>query len=555
MTDEQLASELKKCSGKRPAHHPVGELLVRHWGAVFDYASLCTKGAQAGGMLTTAAFTRLFGESLRQTGPTAAWRPQLLATVRRIAEEWDLDQRKTLLHPALRSRSNSRERAEARLLPPRDRRLILRAFHRLPESIRCILWHTEVEAEALEIPAGLLGLTANDAAAELERARGLLRESCLRAHGELAPEELCRGYSRLLDVSVQRGGTDLDPDLRRHMARCEHCRYTAYQLDHSGGRLALLLAEAVIGWGAQAYLESRPGRRAPVADMDTHPHTHTHGEPDPTDSPLPGLRPGPHHSARRHSHAGSRPPADRDRPRFASGRQLALALLAVCGCALVPLALWIATSPADDDSAPNGGAAGLSSDTTVSGTHASWAAANGIPTEELRGPLRDTATGLCVDIAGGKAAKGTESVLASCTSAATQQWSYATDGLLRSLADPAFCLDSRSSFSIRLGPCTGASRPGADDVRYDFTVQGELVPRWNQGLAVVPVSPSDGAALVLKLRDDATSQRWQTVASEASPEWEPIASDAAGTPVQVAASRSAVPPHPTSTSDGRKGQR
>jgi hypothetical protein len=530
MTDEQLASDLKKSSGKRPAHHPVGELLVRHWGAVFDYASLCTKGVQAAGMLTTAAFTRLFGESLRQTGPTAAWRPQLLATVRRIAEEWDADKRKTLLHPALRSRSNSRERAEARLLPSGDRRLMFRAFHRLPESIRCILWHTEVEAEALEIPAGLLGLTVNDAAAELERARGLLRESCLRAHGDLAPGEMCRSYSRLLDVSVQRGGADADPDLRRHMARCEHCRYAADQLDHSGGRLALLLAEAVIGWGAKAYLESRPGRRAQVTDADTD----TDGEPDPAVSPRPGLRPGPHHSARRRSHAGTRPPTDRDRPRFASGRQFALALLALCGCALVPLALWVATSPADDDGPANGGTAGLSSDTTGSGARPSWAAANGIPTGALRGPLRDTATGLCVDIAGGKPAKGAESVAASCTSSATQQWSYATDGLLRSLADPTFCLDSRSSFSIRLGPCTAASRPDGDNVRYDFTVQGELVPRWNQGLAVVPVSPADGAALVLKLRDDATSQRWQTVASEASPEWEPIASDSPGTPVQVA---------------------
>ncbi|MFD5761092.1 hypothetical protein ACFWIZ_39450, partial [Streptomyces sp. NPDC127044] len=69
VSDERLAADLKKSSGNTPAHHPVGELLDRHWEAVFAYARLCTNGVRPAGMLTTAAFTRLFGESLRQTGP------------------------------------------------------------------------------------------------------------------------------------------------------------------------------------------------------------------------------------------------------------------------------------------------------------------------------------------------------------------------------------------------------------------------------------------------------------------------------------------------------
>lgn len=44
--DEELAAELKKSPGKRPAHQPVGELLSRHWAAVFSYASLCTSDPQ-----------------------------------------------------------------------------------------------------------------------------------------------------------------------------------------------------------------------------------------------------------------------------------------------------------------------------------------------------------------------------------------------------------------------------------------------------------------------------------------------------------------------------
>ena len=118
VTDEQLSAELKKWTGSTPALQPVGELLDRHWEAGFAYARLCTDGAPSAGMLTTAAFTRLFGETLRQNGPTSAWRPQLLVTVRRIAAEWDNDRRNELLHPELRSGPDGTERAGAQ---PRER--------------------------------------------------------------------------------------------------------------------------------------------------------------------------------------------------------------------------------------------------------------------------------------------------------------------------------------------------------------------------------------------------------------------------------------------------
>ncbi|MYW43930.1 hydrolase, partial [Streptomyces sp. SID161] len=90
-SDEELSAELKKWTGMSPALHPVGELFDRHWSAALAYARLCTDGPRAAGMLTTAAFTRLFGASLRQAGPSAAWRPHVLVTVRRIAAEWDGD--------------------------------------------------------------------------------------------------------------------------------------------------------------------------------------------------------------------------------------------------------------------------------------------------------------------------------------------------------------------------------------------------------------------------------------------------------------------------------
>ncbi|MGX1567895.1 RNA polymerase sigma factor, partial [Streptomyces sp. NPDC055509] len=255
-TDEQLSAELRKWTGATPALHPVGELLDRHWEAAFAYARLCTAGPHFAGMLTTAAFTRLFGESLRQNGPTSAWRPQLLVTVRRIAAEWATDHRRDMLHPDLRSEAGDGERPAARLLPRQHRRLLSGAFQRLPQSARCLLWHVEVEAEPLAAPAALLGLDEEGARVELDRARDRMREECLQLHRELAPDEECRRYLRLLDVTYRRGALDIDPDLRAHIGGCGHCSAAADQLDRFNHGLGVALAEAVLGWGGQDYVES-----------------------------------------------------------------------------------------------------------------------------------------------------------------------------------------------------------------------------------------------------------------------------------------------------------
>lgn len=314
-SDEQLSAELKKWTGASPALHPVGELLDRHWEAAFAYARLCTDGTRAAGMLTTAAFTRLFGESLRQAGPTAAWRPHVLVAVRRIAAEWDTDGRQELLHPALRSDATG-ERAAARLLPPPGRRQLSRAFQRVPQVSRAVLWHTEVEAEPLAVPAALLGLDQEDARIELHRARERLREECLQVHRELAPETECRRYLRMLDVTFRRGGIDIDPDLREHLGRCDHCSRTADQLTAFNTGLGLALAEAVLGWGARAYLDSRASRPEQSAEPAPQPETVAppSGEPFlPADPPRrdgsgePPRREGSSDSTRRGGSAESTP--------------------------------------------------------------------------------------------------------------------------------------------------------------------------------------------------------------------------------------------------------
>ncbi|MGW0583924.1 RICIN domain-containing protein [Streptomyces sp. NPDC002920] len=537
-TDEQLSSELTQWTGESPALYPVGELLDRHWEAAFAYARLCTEGERAAGMLTTAAFTRLFGATQRQDGPTAAWRPHLLATVRRIAAEWDSDGRRDLLHPDLRSIDGDTDRVAARLLPPPNRRMLARAFQRLPQSARCLLWHTEAEAEQLAVPAALLGLDEEGARVELRRSRERLREETLQVHRELATDDDCHRYHRLLDVTCRRGGNDVDPDLRAHTERCRHCSHTADQLLQFEGLLGVALAEGILGWAAGAYLENRAtangresaGAPRPKQDpaVDGEAFDDSSGVPDGSATTVTSaelvVRPG---AELRPTHRRSDRKAAR---RAARRRNLTAAVLTVSGMVVLPLVVWAALgTDGGSDQAADGGVK-----TPSAGTDTATDAPSLIGDEDdetqgtLRGRLHNVASGLCIDISGSKAVKGAEAELATCSSDAGQQWAYETDGVLRSAADPNLCLDSSLGYSVRLGLCKGTSN--TKDVRYDFTLQGTLVPRSSQNLALSPAATDGSGALVLKNRADGTAQRWVIDTSQPDPQMQFVNWDAETTP-------------------------
>ncbi|MDF3149338.1 RICIN domain-containing protein, partial [Streptomyces sp. T21Q-yed] len=122
--------------------------------------------------------------------------------------------------------------------------------------------------------------------------------------------------------------------------------------------------------------------------------------------------------------------------------------------------------------------------------------------------LRNDDADLCLDIRGEpKAGAGTE--LAECSADDTQQWSYEKDGRLRSVADPGLCLDSHVDAGVViLGKCVDDDSKRADDVRYDLTVQGELLPRWDEQLALTFTTADAGSDIVVKVRDGSDEQRW-----------------------------------------------
>ncbi|WP_372337653.1 hypothetical protein [Streptomyces sp. MK5] len=260
-SDHRLVARLRDPDG---GHHAVALLLARHWRATYDYAAICLAApGDSAAMVATAAFRQVLR---RLTGGAVggALRPQLLVAARETVREWAADEAARAVLPELSRPSGGRGLRAVKSMTSEKRLLAERAFQALPGAFQCLLWHTEVEAEPITIPSGLLAMDADGAAGTLEQAREQFRAGCVRAHRELAPSGECRYYNRLLDVPLRRGGTLL-PDVRQHLRACRHCRHAAEQLGHFDGGLHVLIAEAVLGWGARRYLDSRPARAAATA--------------------------------------------------------------------------------------------------------------------------------------------------------------------------------------------------------------------------------------------------------------------------------------------------
>ncbi|MFJ9012199.1 ricin-type beta-trefoil lectin domain protein [Streptomyces canus] len=464
--------------------HAVALLMARHWQATHEYSVICLASwSGSASMAAAAAFHRVLGRA-----GDGALRPQLLVAVREFVKEWAADDEISAVLPELRKTIGGRGLRAARSVTPERRQLAERAFRALPGASQCLLWHSEVEAEPISVPAGLLGVDASRAAAALEQAREQFRTGCVRAHRELAPTSECRFYNRLLDVPIRRGG-GLLPDVLKHLTDCRYCRHAAEQLSHFEGGLEVLLAETVLGWGAHRYLDSRPGRSA--------------------ERPAPAP-PG----------AARAKPGGRHRPvpagLLAQPRKSARAVLV--GAGLTSLALLatvlVAKSWSDDGGVPTPGATwgAVSGNTvrpspsTVSQNAGSPSTASmGNPVEVGHGRLRNAEAGLCLDTQDAHHARttaGAKAVLAECSSAGSQQWSYQEDGLLRSAADPRLCLDSDTGKrSVVVADCL--TRAG--EVRYDLTVRGELLLRRGKGLLV---APGKGETVVVAERNGSQKQRW-----------------------------------------------
>ncbi|WP_327313443.1 RICIN domain-containing protein [Streptomyces sp. NBC_01235] len=492
-SDPQLAARLADADGRARA---VALLFARHWRAAHDYATVCLAGTEDTGRLVAAA---AFHEVLvRLAGGRAggALRPQLLVAVRETVREWAGADGVSAVLPELRKTVGGRGLRAARPVTSERRQIAERAFRSLPAASQCLLWHTEVEAEPISVPAGLSGVDDVTAEAVLEQAREQFRAGCVRAHRELAPTSECRFYNRLLDVPLRRGGTLL-PDVRAHLAHCRFCRHAAEQLSHFDGGLDVLLAETVLGWGARRYLDSRPGR-ATSADAPARPV---------------GVRPLAGAGRHRTTSAGLLDlPGRRPKALLVGVGLTSLALVATVFVAKgwsddngvpAPRATWGAPAGGTNTPAADGrGVPGGSDDPPPAGSPSAASASR--RAESGHGRLRGPDAGLCLDAAGGRTEAGAPIVLAACSSAASQQWSYQDDGLLRSAAAPTLCLTADPGHrTTALAACLVHS----GEAFFDLTVRGELLLRRDGELVVARGAGGPMKAVVAE-RDGSAGQRW-----------------------------------------------
>lgn len=540
--DESLAARLRG----RPAGgatRSVALLMARHWQATYDYSVIClASSAQVAPMVAATSFHYAL-DSLTRGESGAALRPRLLVTVRDTVREWAAEDRISSVLPELGKPAGGRGMRVAGSMTAENRRLAERSFHALLGSAQCLLWHTEVEAEPLSVPAGLSGMTLDTATVALEQAREQFRAGCVRAHRELAPTPECGLHNRRLDVPARRGGAP-SPEERHHRAGCAHCRRAEDHLARCDGALGIVLAEAVLGWGARRYLDTRSGGvRAVVRPPGGPVSKGARGLPGPpdgggtgdrADARGPGGAGGPEGNgaakgpggaaedlgATRRARHGSggrrRPPAGIPAPGrgVPTGRARSKALLTGAGTVS---AVLLVTVLAVGTGSSGGGAdpavsTGVGSGRTVPASPgASPPTPSGPPAGIERTRLRNLAADLCLDVRGGRARSGAEAELAGCSRARTQQWSYEDDGLLRSVADPGLCLDSGAADGVvALDRCAGPGDAHGDDVRYDLTVRGELLPRARGRLAVTPGSVDRDSDIVVKDRGGSAAQRWRT---------------------------------------------
>ncbi|MBU6531290.1 RICIN domain-containing protein [Streptomyces mayonensis] len=487
-SDELLAARLRDGPDTEAAR-VTGLLMARHWQPAHDYATIClATSSHVGAMVTAAAWHRVL-DRLAEGEPATALRPRLLVAVRDTVRQWSGDDEMSSVVPELLKPAGGRGMRAAKSLTPENRTLAARAFASLPGPSRCLLWHTEVEGEPISVPSALLGMDTDTATATLEQAREKFREGCLHAHKQLAPSEDCRYHSRLLDVPIRRGGALL-PDVRKHLADCRHCRHAADQLARFKGELGTLIAEAVLGWGARRYLDSRPARTASGALAKGSSR----------------------HRGRRTGLLGRIPvPVRRPPGRPRSGRtllrQFGAASASVVAVVLV-VSVWSYDGGGADPAASTSAAGGEGETSATSRPKPPGVAGRTATADRTR--LRNVAAELCLDVRGEPRA-GAGARLAACSEAWTQQWTYEEDGLVRSVADPGLCLDSQADAGVViLGTCADQGTERGDDVRYDLTAEGELVPRRQRQLALAATAPGPDADVVVKVRERSDAQRWRS---------------------------------------------
>lgn len=233
------------------------EVFARHHPSVLAYARTCCRDLSTAQDLAAEAFARTYRAIAWGAGPEYAWRPYLLACVRRLAATWAQNAARTRLSDDFEewaAQLSDGQDTEDAVFSAEEGSLVLRAYRSLPERWQAVLWHSVVEHEPAAETAARLGISAGGVGSLVARAREGLREAYLLAHLSQAASDECRHYGRQIAAKLRRPGKRLTRDLGRHLQGCNGCARAERDLRDVNGRLGvLLLGESCCGTPPPSY--------------------------------------------------------------------------------------------------------------------------------------------------------------------------------------------------------------------------------------------------------------------------------------------------------------
>jgi RNA polymerase sigma factor (sigma-70 family) len=240
--DRELIDRVR--AGDLEAYDP---LYQRHAHSALLHARHWARTETAAEDLRAEAFTRVLYAIRNGNGPTEAFRPYLLTTMRHVARDWAEGDKRLLLVPDYADVEAPDADADP-VIAALERSLAGQAFMALPERWQTVLWHTEIEGEGPAQLAPQLGMEAAAVAALAYRAREGLKQAYLQAHITELGDESCRPFAAKLGAAVRgKLGPRDSTKVRGHVRHCMECAGLLAMLKYINGHIPAIVAPSVVG--------------------------------------------------------------------------------------------------------------------------------------------------------------------------------------------------------------------------------------------------------------------------------------------------------------------
>ncbi|MGV9268170.1 RNA polymerase sigma factor [Kitasatospora sp. NPDC003701] len=244
LTDAEISAALSTSNavGELHVQEVMAEMFRRHHGAVLAYARRYCRDSQTAQDLAAEAYASTYLSVARGCGPRHAWRPYLMACVRRTAMRWSAETTDRIQLPedftTWAERLADEAETDGALLAAEETALVARAYRALPERWQVLLWFFVVEGEPAAAVAERMSMTPSGVRSLAARARAGLREAYLRASVDEGPGPECHYFTSLLTGATLRPDRRRGRELARHLGECPGCGRVAEEFrraDHGVG--------------------------------------------------------------------------------------------------------------------------------------------------------------------------------------------------------------------------------------------------------------------------------------------------------------------------------